>query len=571
MRAITTLFPILLILVLIAACGDDDDTPVPATATSIPATATAPALTTPTPVAIQELRANLGGEPSTLDPQLATGLHEFSVIRQVFQGLLGFNADLSLKPVVALEVPTVENGGISDDGLVYTFKLREDAIWSDGQSVTADDFVFAIKRLLDPQLGAPNSFLYFGIAGAMEYTTSGEVDDAALEALRDAVGVEAMDNTTLKVTLSEPGPTFLQLMALTYVYPVRQDIIETAGAQWTEAGTYIGNGPYIMTEWAHQDHITLELYSDYWGPMPNLTKITYRMITDPNSELAAYRNDELDLSQVPPGIEESITGDATLGAEVVRSLQLFTFGVFFNTTAAPFDEVTVRKAFAMAIDRDSWVDKIKNGVGLAATSWLPPGMPGYDPAVGSENAFDPSAAQALLSSAGFPGGDGFPDVSYAFVDAGEGSLIAEFLQGQFRDNLGIEVSLEPLDPPSYFQKVIGGRDFQLTGIGWGADYPDPESFLAPLFMTGSPQNIAGYSNPEFDGSAGPAFAELDQAMRIDLWQRAHEVLMGDVPVAPFFHNERFFLLKPQIQGLTLTPIDGAIPGDTMLGEVSISP
>ena len=232
------------LVLLISACsGGGAPTSTPAPLPSLTAT---PALTptatpAPTPTATpapiptatlpQRLRANLGAEPNSLDPQMASTLIEFSVIRHVFQGLLGFGPDLSLEPVVAAEVPTVESGGISQDGLTYTFKLRDDVTWSDGQRVTAADFEFAVKRLLDPETAARNAFLYAAIKGAMEYNSAGEADASSRQALRDAVGVEAVDDYTLRVTLVMPNPTFLQKMALVHVYPVRQDVIERFGTK----------------------------------------------------------------------------------------------------------------------------------------------------------------------------------------------------------------------------------------------------------------------------------------------------------------------------------------------------
>ena len=150
-------------------------------------------------------------------------------------------------------------------------------------------------------------------------------------------------------------------------------------------------------------------------------------------------------------------------------------------------------------------------------------------------------------------------------------MMAEFLQEQMKQNLDVTLNLEPLDPPSFFGKVAGAGQFQWASLGWGADYPDPESFLAPVFTTGSPFNLPRFSNPEFDGLAAQASIELDQAKRIELWDRAHKIVVSEVPVAPFFYRERFFLKKPSVQGLTLTGVDGFIPGDTRLAEVSISP
>ncbi len=208
---------------------------------------------TSTPTIPQELRANLGGEPNSLDPQMASTLGEFSVIRQVFQGLLGFGPELTLKPVVATQVPSVANGGISEDGLIYTFTLRDDVTWSDGQAVTAGDFEFAIKRLLAPETASRNAQIYWVIQGAPAFgMAQGSGDD---------VGVEAVDDQTLRITLAGPNPTFLQKMVLVHVFPVREDLIAQFGVGWTEAGNYIGNGPFVMTEWVHQT-------TSPWKPTP---------------------------------------------------------------------------------------------------------------------------------------------------------------------------------------------------------------------------------------------------------------------------------------------------------------
>ena len=542
--------------------------------TAAPAPA-ATALPTPTPdvammAAKQELRLNLGGEPGSLDPHRASSLPEFSVIRQVFRGLVGFTPNLTLEPVIATRVPTVENGGISPDGLEYTFDLRDDATWSDGRPVTARDFAYSLKRLLDPALAAPFSFQYLGISGASDYNEAGGQDPATLDELRERVAVEAPDDRTLTVTLERPSPTFLQKMALPPAYPVRQDVVERLGDRWTEPGSYIGNGPYVMTEWRHQERLTLEANAGYWGPPATLTRITMGMITDTNAEFAAYQAGELDLAQVPPGNEGAVLEDPQLSEQVVRAPALFTFGVFFNTVEAPFDSVQVRQAFATAIDREAWIEKVKNGVGKPATSWLPPGLPGYEPGLGDEYTFDPGRAAALLAGAGFPGGAGLPPVTLTYVDAGDQRLMAQFIQSQVRDSLGVDVKLEVLDGPSYGQRVVGAHQFQMTPFGWIADYPDAENFFSLLFMTGAPINITGYSNPEFDDLAGQASMEFDQASRIDLWGRAQRILVSDAPVASFFYGETFYLKKPEVQGLITTGVDGVIPGDTRLAEVYLS-
>ncbi len=549
MKALGLFFAFALSLLLLAACQQDDSK---------------------TPTTLQELRLNLGSEPFTLDPQRASILTEFSVIRQVFQGLLGFAPDLSLEPVVATQVPTKENGGISEDGLAYTFTLRDDVTWSDGQELTADDFVFAIKRLFDPRVAAQYSVLYGAISGGMAFNQAAGADDDTLHALEASVQVQALDPHTLRVTLDTPNPTFLQKMALINVFPVRRDMIEAHGVAWTEPATYLGNGPFVMTEWQHQDHITLEANPNYWGPTPALDRITLRMIGDVNSELTAYRNNELDISRVPSGTEPSILDDSDLSSQLLRTSDLFTLGLFFNNSNPPFDSLEVRRAFTNAVDRDAWISQVSNGVGKPALGWLPPGMPGYEASIGADNTFNPQQARQLLANAGYPGGQGFPDLTFTYPSGGGQGLFAQFVQAQLKDNLDIQMDLEPLDPPAYFGQVMGARQFQITGLGWGADYPDPESFLAGLFMSGSPQNIVGYSNPQYDQLAGQAISELDQETRLDLWMQAHRLLVEDVPVGFVFHQERFFLKKPHVKGLALTGIDGFIPGDSSLSRVSVS-
>ena len=191
--------------------------------------------------------------------------------------------------------------------------------------------------------------------------------------------------------------------------------------------------------------------------------------------------------------------------------------------------------------------------------------------VGNEYQFNAEKAQELLSEAGFPGGEGFPEITLTYVDAGDQGLMAQFLQVQLSGNLGIDLALDPLDPSSYGGQVIGGRQFEITLLAWTADYPDSENFLASLFSAESFLNITGYANDEFERLAGLAATELDQETRVALWSQAHEVMIADAPIVPFIYIERYYLKSPSVHGLVLTGIDGEIPGDTKLAEVSLRP
>ena len=259
-----------LALLFVIACGGE--------ATAIPASP----LTGQTQNSDAAIRVNLGGEPNTLDPQLASSLLEFSVLRQLSQGLLGFDDNLMVTPLVAATVPTVENGGISADGLTYTFKLKKGVVWSDGQPMTAGDFEYTFKRILSPETAGAYSEFFSAIQGGEEYLMSAEADPAVKASLRDAIGISAVSDDILVINLAAPNPTFLQKVALVAASPVRQDVIEQYGTAWTEADNYVGNGPYVLSEWVHMDHITLEANPNYWGPAPKQARI-------PNSVIYDYR------------------------------------------------------------------------------------------------------------------------------------------------------------------------------------------------------------------------------------------------------------------------------------------
>lgn len=339
------------------------------------------------------LTVNLAGEPAQIDPNFASWAAERSVISQVFEGLLGFNQDLSLKPAVAAVIPTLANGGISADGKTYTFKINQNAVWADGTKVTANDFEYSIKRMLNPASAAEYASFYYDIVGAEAYNGG--------TGSKDAVGVKAIDADTLEIKLENPRPTFLSIMALWPAYPLREDIITTYGTQWTEAGNYMGNGPFMLSEWEHQDHMTFIPNPNYWGTAPKLTKLTFKMITDTNAALAAYKNNELDITAPPGGTELATLADPVLGKQVVRYNELVTFSLQFNLTAAPFDNELVRQALSCAIDREAYINQVRGGVGSVALSWIPPGMPGYDPNLGKEWEFNPAKAKQLLEEAGY--------------------------------------------------------------------------------------------------------------------------------------------------------------------------
>ena len=516
--------------------------------------------TTTTPAVPQVLRVNLGGEPAQIDPNRASWANEISIVHQVFEGMLGYNQDLTLKAVEATQIPTTANGGISADGKTYTFKLNSKATWSDGQKITAKDYEYSIKRMLNPDLAAEYASFYFGIVGAEDYFSATKADDAAKAKLKDAVGVKAVDDSTLQIKLTDAQPTFLQLMALWPAYPVRQDVIEKNGDKWTEAATYIGNGPFMMKEWVHQDHITVVKSPKYWGTPAKLDEIDFKMITDQNTALAAYKNNELDISGVPAGTEKSTIGDSVLSKEILRYAQLVTFAYQFNVTQAPFNNKNLRKALNAAIDRDAFINNVRGGVGQAAYSWIPPGMPGYDAKLGADYHFNVAKAKQFLVAAGYKeDGSDVPELRLQYADTGVNPTIAQFVQNQMKVNLGIKVSIEPMEGKA-FSQAVNGQKYTWAWYGWGADYPDPDDWLPELFGTGAGNNHTGYSNTQFDALCKQARTELDTTKRLALWAQAQAIIEDDAPILFMNYRETFVLVKPNVKALLYNGMDN-IPGD----------
>ena len=523
----------------------------------------------------QVFRARIAGDPETLDPQKGGFATDISIMRQLSRGLVYFDENLNVVAAAAEEVPTVDNGGISGDGLTYNFKLRDGLEWSDGSPLTAYDWEYSLKRFFDPALGGNQYYqsFYYVIAGAQEYNTAlGTPDqpltptEGELASLRDGVGVDTVDDHTLQIRLNAPSNTFLYLMSLWPGYPVKHEVVDSKGDAWTEAGSLVSDGPFMLTEWTHDQRLVLERNPYYWGPKPGLERLELLVIPDETAAFQAYQNGEIDFTAAPPAELQTLKSNPEFHAEA----QLSTFALVFNTVQKPFDDSAVRKAFSRAIDRQAYVDTVVQGLGMPTTGWIPPGMPGFDPAAGEAISFDPEAARSLLADAGYPQGKGLPDIMLTTVSEDIGRLSAEFVQGQLKQNLGVDVQIETLDPPS-FQMSFGSGQFQMTFLGWNGDYPHPENWIRDLFHTGASGNLVGYSNPTVDRLIEQAAAEKDPAASIDLYKEAqHLILDQDAVLAPIFHSISAFLVKPYVRGLVFTGTDGEIRGDVFLASPGIA-
>jgi oligopeptide transport system substrate-binding protein len=489
------------------------------------------------------------GEPDTLDPNRATGAN-VAVVRQVFEPLLRFDANLVPEPAAAASYE------VSLDGLTYTFHLRPDGRWSDGQPVTANQFEYSWKRLLNPALHAEYAGLFV---------------DAGI------VGITALDDLTLQVRLNQPFGALPDLAALWVGAPLRPDLVSSDPDGWaTDPSTYMGNGPFTLTEWVHQDHLTLAPNPQYvahfdW-PTPSLTQVNVLMSTNPEADYAAFMGGAApDWIRVPDAEVNHVLNDTSLAAQSRQYNELTTFWLQMNIARPILSNVLVRRALSKAIDRVALVRDLATGVGLPTTSIIPPGMPGFQDGLGHELGFDAAGARALLAQAG---ADAPISLAFTFADTPANRRRAEYLQGQWRDNLGVDVQLNGLDQSAY-EQALDTRNYDLAFGGWSADYPDPQDWFGLAFGCKAAFNKLNYCDPAFDRAVARAGMGSSLADRLQLYAQAQTLLLQEVPVAPLFVRGRLALIKPWVQSidgspLVLTPLDD-YPGSLFLDKVQILP
>ncbi len=508
----------------------------------------------------QEITVNvLQGEPDEIDPQRSDFSVDAAVVRQVFEPLMRFGPDLTPKPAAATGFD------LSPDGKTYTFHLRPDGKYSDGQPVRAQDFEYAWKRILDPGLGAAYAsfFVQAGIAGAADYHSGKNTDP-------NSVGVHAVNDQTLEVDLNAPFGPLPDLAALWVASPVRQDIVSAyPDTWWQDPSTYIGNGPFRMTEWVHGDHISFGQNPQWHGPGPNLTRMTFLMNPDGTGDYAAYVSGARDWTLVPPGQVDQAQKDPTLSQQLHAYNELTTFWLALNDAVPPLGDPSVRKAFSMAIDRNAFIAATAGGMGMPATSILPPGMPGYIQGLGGNYDYNPDGARQLLNEAGYPNGQGFPTLTFSFEKTDANQRRGQFIQNALKQNLGIDINLDPQDAKTD-QDNYKSKNYQMAYQGWGADYPDPQDWMSTLFGCSGGNNKFNYCNQTVDQlvAQGDSGYALDD--RIAVYTQAQRLILDDMAVVPLLVRTRTVVVKPYVQNLTITAQDD-FPGDMFLDQVSIAP
>ena len=498
----------------------------------------------------QTIFLNMGAEPDTVDPQKASFVGEIGVIMRVFSNLLTFNDKGELVPEMAEKMPTV-----SSDGKTMTFTLKSGLKYSDGRALTAKDFEYGWKRHLDPRTKGEYAFTGYAIEGAEELNESKATDDASLNGLRDKLGVKATDEKTLQFKLKTAAPWFMSVLATWCGVPTRQDMIEKGGEKWTEPATYIGNGPYKLATWNHQDRITFEANPNYHKGAPPLKSVDVAMINEPAVSFAAYKNGELDVVGVQAEDMPAVNGDAQLKQQYQRYSGSCSYYVGFNNKAAPFDKAPVRKAFAAAFNRQSFVDNVLGGIGLPAEQFLPPKFPGYYEDVKGQK-FDAAGAKKLLADGGFANAASFPSTKFTYSSNARNKVRVEALVNQIQQNLGVTVQADPVESRA-FTALTKNQDTTppMYLLGWCQDYPDPQDWYSTVFHSRASVSHTGWQNAEFDKAVEQADLEQDKKKRDDLYKKAAQLLIDDAPVAFLYYGVVSRLVKPHVSGLPQNPLD----------------
>ncbi len=482
-----------------------------------------------------------GSEPQGIDPHIVTGVPEHHILISLCEGLTIPNPNPSGSDGY---IPgTAESWTISDDGKEYIFNLNKNAKWSNGEPVTADDFVWSWKRILTASLGSQYPDMLYYLEGAYEYH-NGLIDNF------DEVGVKALDNHTLKVNLKNPTPFFIGLLSHYSTWPVHKETvlkhgdIDDRNGEWTRPGNFVCNGPFQLKTWELNNKIVVEKNPHYYdASMVRLNEIHYYPVSNVMTEDRMFRAGQLHLTSSMPTqkcpiyIEEknpNLKIDPYMGTYFYR----------INTENETLSDVRVRKALAYSIDRQLLVDKVTQCGQIPAYSFTPPGSNGYQPT--TEIPYDPVLAKQLLAEAGYSSDNPFPKLEILFNTNEGHRKVALAIQQMWQNELGIEVELVNQDWKVYLSREMVG-DFQISRAGWIGDYEDPNTFL-DLMRPNRGNNKTGWENMDFDALVEEANTINDQEKRYELLYEAEKILIDNMPIIPLYTYVRVYQLSPDVKG-----------------------
>ena len=493
-----------------------------------------PASAWQTDIPLDQALVLAGGEstnPRQYDPHTTYGSGD----KRNFSGLVALDPQLNLTPDLA------ESWDVSVDSKMYTFHLRQNAKFHNGKPVTAQDVLYSLERSASPELASDTALTYLGdIVGIHEYA-QGQADHIA--------GLTVVDDHTIQITIDEPKPYFLLKLTYPTAFVLDKENVES-GEEWYRQPN--GTGPYRLIEWTRFERMVYEANPDFYLGEPSIPYIVINLYSGTSQQL--YETGDIDIAGVY-SIERFTDSTEPLHNELRTGVSLCTSYVVFDATQPPFDDVNVRKAFSMAFNRQQYIDVVWNSHALPAIGLYPPGLPGFNISL-KGLPYDPAQARELLKQSKYGGSEGLPPI--VFTNAGTGTYVSgdvAALAQMWKQNLGVTITVENLEPNYYYDQIYSGNHGQLFDGGWCADYPDPENFADVLFHTGSGQNNGGYSNPQLDSILEAARVEPDVTKRIAMYQQAEQMLVDDAAALFTVHHLSYELVKPYVKGYVLTPID----------------
>lgn len=487
------------------------------------------------------LYLNNGMEPTSFNPSIGFDSVSWSPLNNLMEGLTRLGATHEPEPAIA------EKWDVSPDGKVYTFHIRDNAKWSNGDDVTASDFVFAWKYMLNPDTGSPAAFLGYFIEGAEAYNNGeGSVDD---------VKVRAVDEKTFEVTLTSPQAYFLSVITNPSFFPINEKVATQNPNWFAEAASFVGNGPFNLTEWEHDSHFVMEKNPQYWDAANvKLDKVNWAIIDDTNTEYQMYQTGNLDVSGIPADLSDQLFAEG----KVQVGDQAGDYFYRFNVTLEPFQNVNIRKAFAMAVDQQQIVEFVtkkgeKPAYGFVSYGFMDPSGKDFRETSGDLIKTNVEEAKKLLAKGMEEEGyDTLPEVTLTYSTSDSHKKIAEALQQMFKENLGVEVKLANMEWKVFAEEQTALK-FQLSRSSFLADYADPINFLEN-FQTGLSMNRTGWSNAEYDQLIKDAKNEGDETKRYEMMYKAEKILFDEMPIFPLYFYNQAYLQNEAVTGIIRHPV-----------------
>ena len=481
----------------------------------------------------------LWADPPTLDPHLTSDTTSAGVVVEVFSGLVALNVDLQL-------VPDIAESWTIDDGVVYTFKLRPNATFHNGKPVTAADFKWSLERAADPKTASPVADTYLNdIIGAMDFI-EGDASEIS--------GIKVIDDRTLQITIDAPKAYFLAKLTYPTAYVLDQETVEAGGRSWW-VDNPVGTGAFKLAEYRIGERIILERNDNYYREPALLDSIVMNLAG--GQSMAMYENDEIDITAVGLfDLDRVLDPTEPLNQDLVIAPPGFQVSyIGFNTTKPPFDDPKFRQALNHAVDKELIATEVLSELVEPAYSVLPPGFPGYTDDI-KGLMYDPDLAKQLLEESNYADADSRPRIVVTVPGTGGTiGLDLEVILEMWKQTLGVEVEIQQVEWATYLEDLEDQKFQAFAGLGWQADYPDPQDFLDILFHSESGINHGAYSNLAVDAILEEARTEPDVPRRVELYHQAEQLIVDDAAWVPmWFTGERYRLVKPNVEGYVMTPM-----------------